>query len=103
MNNVPLREPAAVGVKVTWIRQLAATASEEGQALVCEKSPLALIVPTVSAVVPVLFRVTSWVALAVFKETLPKLSDVGLTVPTGPVPLPESETRGAPASVEMLM
>src|ERR1051326_6707974 len=38
--SVPLRCPKAVGVNVTWTKQLAFAASVAGQLFVCEKSPL---------------------------------------------------------------
>src|SRR5689334_17924169 len=100
MTNVPLRDPAAAGVNVTWIAQLAPTASDAGQLLVWLKSPLLLMPAIESAVVPVLLNVTVCVALGVPTVTLPKLSDGGVTTPTGPVPLPVNETPGVPTLVE---
>ena len=100
IDRVPLREPAAAGVNVTWIVQLLPTASEAGQLLVWLKSPLLLIPVMESAVVPVLLNVTVCVALGVPTVTLPKLSDGGVTTPTGPVPLPVNETLGVPTLVD---
>src|SRR5260221_6023947 len=62
----PVREPAAVGVKVTEIVQVPAAATEAPQVFVWLKSPLAAIVVIVRAADPVLVSVTTCAALAVF-------------------------------------
>ena len=62
----PVREPVAVGAKVTEIVQVPATATEAPQVLVWLKSPLAAIVVIVSAADPVLVSVTDCAALVVF-------------------------------------
>ncbi|HTR67803.1 MAG TPA: hypothetical protein VMH85_18625 [Terriglobales bacterium] len=54
--SVPVREPTAVGVKVTEMEQLPLAATEPQLAL-AEKSPLALMLVTPNAAVPVFFRV----------------------------------------------
>ena len=54
----PLREPAAVGVKVTLIAQEALGATLESQLLVWEKSPLAVMLVMLRVALPVLLRVT---------------------------------------------
>src|SRR5437899_310696 len=59
----PVRVPVAVGVKVTLMAQLAPAATDVPQVLVCMKSPLATMLVTLSATVPVLVSVT--VALSV--------------------------------------
>ena len=56
--SVPVRLPAAVGVKVTEILQLAVAARLLPQVLVSAKSPVAAIEVMVSAAVPELVRVT---------------------------------------------
>jgi hypothetical protein len=53
---VPVRAPVALGVKVTVMAQFAAAVTE-AQVLVAVKSPLADMLVTVSAAVPVLVRV----------------------------------------------
>jgi hypothetical protein len=54
----PLREPLAVGVKVTLRVQLALAARLEPQVLVWEKSPLVVMLVMLRAALPVLLRVT---------------------------------------------
>jgi hypothetical protein len=53
----PLREPVAVGVKVTLIEQEALAATLEAQVLVWEKSPLTAMLVMVRVALPVLLRV----------------------------------------------
>jgi hypothetical protein len=57
---VPVRVPVAVGVKVTLIVQLAPALTVLPQVLVWEKSPLAVMLETVSEAFPVLVSVTFW-------------------------------------------
>ena len=54
----PLREPVAVGVKVTLRVQLAPAAKLEPQVLVWAKSPLTVMLAIVRIALPVLLRVT---------------------------------------------
>ena len=54
----PLREPLAVGVKVTLRVQLALAARLEPQVLVWEKSPLTVMLVMLRTALPVLLRVT---------------------------------------------
>src|SRR5207237_3765909 len=61
----PVRVPVAVGVKVTLMAQLAPAATDVPQVLVCTKSPLATMLVTLSAAVPVLVSVTVCTALVV--------------------------------------
>ena len=63
---VPGWLPAAVGVKVTLMEQLAPTATEAPQVLVCEYGALAVMLAMISAPVPELVSVTDCVALVVF-------------------------------------
>ena len=65
MVSVPLSGPMRVGVYTTLIVQEALTATLEPQLLVCEKSPLAAMLPIVSPAAPVLVRVTLCEALEV--------------------------------------
>src|SRR2546425_8303755 len=85
-----LRLPAAVGVKVTEIVQLAPAASVlglSGQVFVWAKSlafaPLTATVLIVSAAVPELVSVTFCAALVVPTACCPKLRLVGFNVATG--------------------
>jgi hypothetical protein len=54
----PVREPVAVGVKVTLRVQLAPAAMLEPQVLVWAKSPLAVMLVIARVALPVLFSVT---------------------------------------------
>lgn len=63
--SVPVRVPAAVGVKVTEIMQLAPAAILGPQADVSAKSPEAATAVMLRAAVPEFVRVTVWAALAV--------------------------------------
>jgi hypothetical protein len=65
MLRVPLLVPAAVGLKVTEIVQLAPAPTVIPQVLVCEKSPLAAMLEMLSVAVPVLLRLTDCAALVV--------------------------------------
>src|SRR5579859_1557501 len=72
MLRLPLRGPAAVGVKVTLTVQFAAAAMLVPQVLVWAKSPVAAMAVTVTALAPVLVSVTVWTALVVPTATGPK-------------------------------
>ena len=61
----PVRAPAAVGVKITEMLQVAAAATDAPQVLVWLKSPLAAMLVIESVAVPVLVSVTTWAALEV--------------------------------------
>ena len=54
----PVREPVAVGMKVTLIVHDELAARLEPQVLVCEKSPLTVMLEIVRAAPPGLLRVT---------------------------------------------
>jgi len=99
MLKVAPRVPPARGLKVTAIEQLAFTARLEPHVLVPAKSPAfdpeIDTTTLVNVVVPVLDRVTLWLALAVPTFWLAKVSAVALSLTSGdPVlaPVPESET-----------
>src|SRR5689334_2313712 len=88
---LPVRVPAEVGLKVTVTVHEAPTAIDE-QLLVCAKSPPAVTLETVAAVVPVLLTVTVCAALveptmAPANERLDGLAD---RMGPGATPLPES-------------
>ena len=57
---VPFLVPLAVGVKVTLTMQMPCGATVERQSLVCAKSPVAVMLPIVSAALPALVTVTVW-------------------------------------------
>src|SRR5262245_33130537 len=88
MFNVPDRLPTAAGVKVTLMLQLAPGASDAGQLLFCEKSPVTVIAARLSAAVPVLVRLIGWEALLVFTTWLAKVSDCGENATCGATPVP---------------
>src|ERR1700682_5807814 len=100
MVKVPMRVPAAVGVNVTLIVQLAPATSgvaggviglADAPVLVCAKSPDAAMEMIVRGPVPVLVSVTVCAALVVFSVWLPKVRLVGASITAGvgiaPVPL----------------
>ena len=58
MAKEPLREPLTVGVKVTLSVQLALATTVEPQVLVCEKSPLAVMLVMLRAALPVFLSMT---------------------------------------------
>ena len=82
--SVPVLMPAAVGVKVTLIVQLAAAARELRQLVVSAKSPLALTAAMPSAVLPELVSVTASGALVVPTGWPPKSRAEGDRLATGP-------------------
>ena len=86
--NAPVIAATTLGLKVTFTVQLLFTASELGQLLVSEKSPLATIELIGKAPDPVLVRVTDLAALVVPAARLPKAKVFGLMLATG-VPPPE--------------
>jgi hypothetical protein len=92
IETAPVRDPAAVGVKVTEIVQVPADATEAPHVLVWLKSPLAAMLVMARAAVPVLVSVTDCAALAVFRTWFPKLKLVGARLTAGAVPVPASET-----------
>src|SRR2546429_7618317 len=73
----PVRVPVAVGVKVTLMAQLAPAATDVPQVLVCMKSPLATMLVTLSATVPVLVSVTDCATLVVLRFWLPNVRLLG--------------------------
>ena len=86
-----LRAPAALGVNVTLMAQVAPAATLAPQVFVCAKSvALVPVKPTVvmlNAVLCELVSVTAWAALVVPTFWLPKVSEVGERL-GGAVPVP---------------
>ena len=84
---LPLLVPVAVGLNVTLTVQVALMASEEGQLLVCAKSPG--LVPAIvmlesdRAAVPVFFSVTGCEALVLPTANEANVSEVGVSCTTG--------------------
>ena len=85
---VPVRAPTWVGVKVTSMVQLLPAASVLPQGFVLAirpKSPLVVMLLMFSVEVPVLVRVTTFLAAVAPTTTLPHFSEAGVTVTVGPV------------------
>src|SRR5580698_3270178 len=100
MVRVPFATPVLVGVKVTETVQLALGTSElvlEGQVLVCVKTPLVPIVEMTRSFDPVFCNVTFMGELFWPTFTSPKLSEVGVAVPTA-IRLATSRMRLLPTS-----
>jgi len=92
MLNVPVRFPPAVGVKITLIAQFAFSATELPQVFVSAKSPLATMLETPSAALPLLNKITVSAALGtpiVWPENVRLDGDRSTT---GPVPVPAKFT-----------
>jgi hypothetical protein len=83
--NDPVRAPAAAGVNVTEIAQLAPAATEEPQVLVSAKSPEATIWVIARAAVPAFERVTVWLVLRAPTFWLVNVSVAGLSEAWGVV------------------
>jgi hypothetical protein len=78
MVSVPVREPDAVGRKLTFTVHDAPAAMDDPHVLLCRKSPLTEIPETAAAAVPVLLTDTAWLALVVLSAWVAKVSDDGL-------------------------
>jgi hypothetical protein len=89
---VPGWLPAAVGVNVTLMEQLAPAAREAAQLLVWAYSALATMLVMVRGAVPELVSVTDFAALVVFTKRLAKAKVVGDKLTPGAVPVPERGT-----------
>ena len=94
MVTAPVREPAAVGENVTAIVHVpeAATSVEIEQVVPAPraKSPLAASAVILSALLPVLVKVTDCAAAVVPTTVLPKLRLEGVSITPGAVPVPLS-------------
>lgn len=88
MVSVPVRPPAAVGVKVTLIVQLALAATLEPHVFVSAKSPLAAMPLIVNAALPVFVRVMLCAELVVACTWPANISLVAETPTIGPRPVP---------------
>jgi hypothetical protein len=97
MVSVPVREPAAVGAKVTPTAQTAPTAMLVPQVLVWAKSPKVAMVPTDAAAVPAFRTVIDCDALVPPTAVLPNVRLAGSTESTGPgaVPAPMNASSSA--------
>ena len=89
----PKRLPAAVGVKVTLMMQLAPAATLAPQVLVWAKSPLAATFVMFKMALPVLVRVTVWGVLVLPTACPVKVRLLGASMTTGASsPLPVKGT-----------
>jgi len=89
---VPVRVPVAVGVKVTFTVQLVLAVRLVPQLLVCAKSPLAVMLETFAAAVPLFDTVTGWDVLLLPSTCAAKVSVLGDAAMTGAIPVPVRET-----------
>ena len=87
---VPLRAPTPAGEKVTEIAQLDAAATIEPQLFVYPKSPVMLIEPMATALLPLFVSVTFCPALIVPRTCEANVRLLGETMVSGPVPVPVS-------------
>src|SRR5262249_5360616 len=89
---VALRGPAAVGVKLALIVQLALGASDVPHVLLCAKSPafgpVRVMLLMASTALPIFVRVTVWTPLVVPFAWLPKSMLFRLRLPVGDCPGP---------------
>ena len=105
MLSVPLLLPAAAGVKVTLIAQLAPAATVLPQLLVWAKSPFAVTLVKLSAAPPVLVSATACAALVVPTVWLPKLTlDGDKLTAAGVFPTPVRLTLcGLPLALSVML
>jgi hypothetical protein len=87
--SVPVRLPAAVGLKVTLMVQVPLAATELPHVSVSAKSPLTAILVIARLTVPPLVRVIALAVLVVPTAWLAKASEVGDTVAELVTPVPE--------------
>jgi hypothetical protein len=106
MVSVPVREPAAVGAKVTPTAQVAPTAMLAPQVLVCAKSPEVATPATDAAAVPVFRTVSDCDALLPPTAVMPNVRLGGSIESAGPgaMPVPVRLTAVGPLGslVEMV-
>jgi hypothetical protein len=103
IESVPGNPPAAVGVNVTWIEQLALAGSVPGQLFVCAKGAVILIWEMFNDTFPVLLSVIACAALVVPTNCVPKerLEDERLATAAPPVPVKFTlKTFGAVVLIE---
>jgi hypothetical protein len=100
MVSAPLRDPLAVGVKLTLTVQLEVAATLVPQLLVCAKSPLAWIPLILIAVGPGFDTVTGCETLVLPSACAAKLRVTGFAFRTVFAPVPVSDTVcGLPAAL----
>jgi len=85
---MPVREPVAVGVKVTLMVHDALAARLVPQLLVSEKSPLTVMLEIARVAPPGLLRVTLCGLLLVLNACEEKVTEVGERLAAGAVPVP---------------
>jgi hypothetical protein len=95
---VPVREPAAPGLKVTVMVQLAPAARLAGQALVWEKSPVAAMFVTLSVALPPFVTLIVCAVLAAPRSSPPKFKLAGETLASAPTPFPAKEILCEPGT-----
>ena len=101
---LPPRDQTAVGLNVTLIVQDDPAATVVVQLLVCEKSPVAIMLLTVKLAVPVLVSVTGAAALVIPTNTPVKLRLPGDSVTAGATPVPLIGTLcGLPAALSVIL
>jgi hypothetical protein len=99
---LPARLPVVVGVNVTEIWQLPPAARDVLQVLVSPKSPDAAIPVMLSALVPLLVKVTIWGVLVVPTICEAKVNEFGLRSAIGPSPVPAKlAVCGLPGAVSV--
>lgn len=102
IDSVPLRDPTAVGVKVTLMVQCALTATELPQLLVWAKSAVVPKLEIERAALPVFVKVSGRELLVVPCIWFPKLSVVADKLAAGAVPVPVRLTVcGLPAALSV--
>ena len=85
----PVRDPVAVGVKVTLIVHDALAARPVPQVLVPEKSPLTVMLEIARAALPGLLRVTLCGLLLVPNACPENVNEVGDRLAAGAAPVPD--------------
>ena len=85
----PVREPVAVGVKVTLTVHDELAARLVPQVFVCEKSPLAAMLEIVSVALPGLLRVTLCGLLLVPSTCPENVNELGDRLAADAVPVPD--------------
>ena len=85
----PLRDPVAVGAKVTLIVHDELAARLVPQVFVCEKSPLAAMLEIVSVALPGLLRVTLCGLLLVPSTCPENVNELGDRLAADAVPVPD--------------
>jgi hypothetical protein len=102
--SVPVRVPAALGVKLTFTVQLELAATLVPQLLLCVKSPLAWMPVTDMDVPPGFDSVTGWEALALPSACAAKLSAAGVAFRTLDPPVPVRDTVcGLPEALSVMV